>query len=740
MKQNYDHKEVEPRIALVWEKGNYFSPIIDRTKKPFSIFLTPPNASGGMHIGNVLMIALQDILARHYRAKGRPTLWIPSTDHGGYETQVTFERELEKEGKNRFDYTRNQLVTKIGQFVDTNNELIKKQIKGMGASVDWSRFRFTLDDISQKATREMFEKMVSDNLIYRDFYMVNYCASCGTMLADIELKEEQKNLPLYFIKFYFEKSEEYLSLATSRPEFLFATTEVMISPADAKHKHLIGKTLRNPITGAPVHIITSKRKFDPATAKLYLSPFSPSYFKYDYEYAIRNSISAKNLLDWNGNMIERYPGLKPSDAREKEVSFLKEGGFLEKADDSHQDSIFLCKSGHIVESMILQTWFVKLDDEKKSLKKPALEALQKGSIKILPHWREKGLTGWIEKMHDWPIGRQNVWGIKIPIWYDISDPSLFMVWFVNKAGKKIQGNLKKLLEDGTSVGEISEGIERIYASEGAPWVLKQEPGKLYLPETDTFDTWYSSGDWSTMVFGSPDSPNFSYFYPSDSILLGYDLLRLCVSREIFLSLYMTGKLPFQIVYFHNLILGNDGQKMSKSLGNAVQPDYYLEKFGVDVTRMTLTSYTALPNDFIVTEERLLDFKNFRDRLWNMGQIIAEVSPYISEFSSSQSFSERDRHLFFSFDRLVSTIDFQLEKYQFAFAQEKLIQFLGDLERYFSVIKTEGNTAVTFSLLHHIFGKYLMLLHPFMPFMTEELYGTLYNPSSSLAAAKWPDKR
>lgn len=737
MEKSYDHKEVEDRICRMWETGSYFTPLIDPSKKPFSIFLVPPNASGGMHIGNVLMIAIQDILARYHRAKGVPTLWIPGTDHGGYETQVTFERELEKNGKNKSEYGKNELFNEIKKFVEQNNELIKAQIRSAGASVDWTRFRFTMDEASLKAVESTFRKMVSDNLIYRRSYMVNYCSSCATVLADIELSERKEVMPLYFVKFYVENSDEYLAVATTRPEFLFATTHILVHPSDKRYSHLIGKILKNPVTGDRVEVIESKRKFDPEKCDPYLVPFSPSYNNYDYGYTLRNSLPSRNLLDWDGNMIERYPGLKPFQGREKEVSFLNESGLIEKADNSHSDSVFLCKRGHVVESMIMLTWFLKLDDEKKPLRKPAAEAVARGGLNVFPKWREKGLIQWLEKMYDWPIARQNVWGIRIPVWYDVSDPSKFMVWFTDKKEERYYGNLKNFLDGGVSFEELFEGLERIYAFEGASWSLEKEEGKLYLPETDTFDTWFSSGQWGSIVFGDMDSADFSYFYPSDSIVIGHDLLRLSVSRKILLSQYLTGKLPFRTVYLHRLLKGSDGQKMSKSLGNVVSLEYFLDKFGVDVTRMALVFYTSSPEDFVFEEKQLVFFSEFADRLWSMGEIVSLANEYAPEFSSALQLSHDDRQLFEVFEKLASSVGYNIEKYSFAYAQEKACEFLSYLEEYAHNMKAKGNIHVSLSVLKHFFEKYLTVLHPFMPFMTEELYLNLYNPKSPLATALWP---
>jgi valyl-tRNA synthetase len=739
MEKYYNHKEAEHRINLMWERNNYFTPKIDLAKKPFSIFLVPPNASGEMHIGNALMIAVQDILARYHRAKGDPTLWIPCTDHGGYETQVTFERELEKAGKDKWSYSSKGLFEEIKHFVEGNNETIKGQIKAMGASVDWSRFRFTMDNDSLEAVDKTFKKMVSDNLIYRRSYMAYYCPLCATILADIELKENKERTPLYFIKFTFQNSDDYLSLATTRPEFLFVVTHVLIHPSDKRYAHHIGKVLLNPVTGKPVEIVASKRKFDPENSDPFLSPFSPSYKKYDYEYTLRNSIPSQNLLDWEGNMLLKYPGMKPAEARIEEVLFLKEHGRIEKIDDSYLDSIFLCKRGHVVESVIMQTWFLKMDDEKTPLRKNALEVIKKEGLAVFPRWREKGLMDWMKKMHDWPIARQNVWGIKIPIWYDISDPSKFIVWFIDKKGEKRCGNLKFFLDQGVSLQEVSEGLERIYAAEDATWTLEPEADKFYLPETDTFDTWFSSGQWGTIVFGSLDGADFSYFYPSDSIVIGHDLLRLSVSRKILLSLYLTGKLPFKTVYLHRLIKGQDGQKMSKSLGNAVSLEYYLEKFGADVTRLALISYTTLREDFIIEEERLLFFQDFASRLWEIGRLINANSQHSLNLFKLEDLSQEDKYLLFEIDRLTVSVGSYLEKFSFAYAQEKLYYFLSILEKYIKIMQANKNPEVSLSVLKYAYKKYLITLYPFMPFMTEELYANLYNSICPLAANPWPDK-
>ncbi len=734
MKENFDHKEIEKNIASLWAKNNIFSPRIEKGKKPFSLFLNPPNASGPLHIGNALIVAIQDILARYHRATGQPTLWAPSTDHGGYETQVSFERYLEKNGKDKSDYTNKELFLEIKKFVEDNNSAIKNELDALGASVDWSRFRFTMDDKSLSSVEKMFKKMVQDSLVYRRLYMVSYCPKCATFLADIELKKNEVKTPLYYIRFKISDEDKHLLLATTRPEFLFSVTHVLIHTNDKINSAYIGKTLINPITNLPVEIIASKRKWKKEESKQFLSPFSPSFDKYDYGYALRYSLPCRNLLDWQGNMIERYPGLTPLQARLKEISYLKEKGAIEKVEDNNIDFTLLCKKGHSTENLIVFTWFLRLDDEKTPLRKPAIEAA-KNKLIVFPNWRKRGLLEWMGKMNDWPIARQNVWGIKIPVWYDVSNPKHYMVWFVDKNRTRQSGNLKDILDKGTVLQEVSDGLERIYAGEGAIWSTERPSNKPCLPEVDTFDTWFSSGQWAAIVFGDFSSADFSYFYPNDSIVTGHDLLMLSVSREIILSFYLTKVLPYRLVYLHPLLKGKDGQKMSKSVGNMASLEYFLEKFGADVTRMALISYLANQEDFYFSEERLELFKNFAHKLWKMGQFVSSVKQYRLDKSAELIFSAEDEKILSDLRNLADTTGLHIKKYMFSTAQEEICNFLTQLEKYVEFMKSQGDAEIFISLLCNIYEDYLVILHPFMPFTTEKLY-EVFN-KGLLATTSWP---
>lgn len=728
MGESYDFKKIEPAISELWQGSDYTKP--RGSGRPFSMYLIPPNASGPLHVGNALMIAMQDVLARYHRAQGEQTLWIPGTDHGGYETQVTFEQELQAQGRTRDEFTRRELYQEIEAFVDKNNETIRRQVAQMGASVDWSHGRFTLDPHSVAFVERMFRQMVRDNLLYRSAYMVNYCSECATVLADIELKESQVIVPLYFVRFARQGGEPVV-LATTHPEFLFAVTHVLVHPGDARYAHLIGTTLINPITGKPVEVVESKRKFDPAHPEEHLAVFSPSHKKYDFEYAIRHGLNAADLLNWDGTLKAQYPGVAPKAARVQALGELKEAEALQEVLE-HADSVFACKKGHAVQSVIRMTWFLRLDDKQVPLRKPTLDAIAKEKPVITPRWREKGLVDWIGKMHDWPIARQNAWGITIPIFYDVSDPAPYTVWFVDRAGERRHGVLKDFLDAGVSLDEIRSGLERIYGARGSVWALERQEGKEYLPETDTFDTWLSSGAWNVTLYDKEASPELAGFYPSSVVVIGHDLLRLSIARKMILGHYLTGRLPFRRVYFHQLLKSRDGQKMSKSLGNAITLDHFLETFGADVTRMALLSYTGSKEDFYFAPESLEVFANFAERLWVMGRAADTYNTFSLKPYRVEELTVADKKLLAGLEAVGRAAGLDIEKYYLAQAQEKLVGFLAQLEQFVADIQERDDEEHAAAVFHSAFKEYLGYLHPFMPFMTEALHTKVYNPEHLLA--------
>lgn len=734
MEETYDHKKHEKDVMDFWDKNVSFSPKIDPSTTPQSMFLVPPNASGPMHVGNALMIALQDMLARHFRNQGKPTLWVPGTDHGGYETEITFERELEKHNIEKGSLSKRDLYQHIASFVEKNNSLIKDQVKKLGASVDWSRFRYSMDVLFIEEVNHIFNMMLEEGLICKRHAMNYFCSTCSTILSDIELKERNIT-PHYFVAFTLKDNDkENLAVAIKHTEFISTISHILIHPQNKKYSHLIGKQVINPLSGESVDIVASKRKFDYEKER-FITPLFQNHVKYDYEYAVMHGIpvSNKNLIDWNGNMTEIFPGKKTVEARELALNLLKEKNKILKIEQLEINPDLLCKKGHQTQTITTLAWFLDLDKDGQSLKKAALDELSRNPINIFPSSRKKEVLKWIELMKFWPIARQNTWGIKIPVWYDVSTPSDFLVWFIDKNKKRHHGNLEALLNNGFTFEEISSGLEKIYTEKENNWVLHKNECANYLPETDVFDSWFS-GIWSALVFGKINSQEVNYFYPNHSLIIGHDLVRLCVSREIVINYYLTKKIPFRNVYFHGLIKGTDGQKMSKSLGNIVPLEYYLEKFGADVTRLTLVSYVDYDRDFMIEEERLIYFQEFTARLWRMGRIVEIANKFSTDFPNTIS-DKTSGEISQLIEDISSDIEKQIENFLFAKSQEKIVNLLSEIENLADSINSKENKEEMLAIFKYIFKKYIKLLHPFAPFITEDLNTKLFPKDDPLSTIK-----
>lgn len=726
MDKVYDHKLHEKNIYALWEKGGYFSPKRARStgsgrvkgSKPFIIILPPPNASGKMHIGNVLMIAIEDILIRWHRMRGDPSLWIPGTDHAGTETQITFERELATEGKSRSDFSREEFFNAILGFVQENKHLVEDQIRRMGASVDWTRYKFTLDEDVVKTVCSTFKKMYNDGLVYRGEHIVNYCVTCGTTYADVEIRHKEKTDPLYFVKYKLvdQKSDEpeFLEVATVRPETIMADTHLAVNPKDKKMTAYIGRKLINPLTGAEMEIISDNfvdPEFGTGLVKL-----TPAHDKKDYEAALKNNLPIISIINTEGRLTNKsgsYSGMEVAKAREKVVEELEKKNLIAKIQEDYKHKIPVCKAGHEVEQLTKPNWFIKVDDEEKSFKKPALDVVLNGDVKIYPKWREKTYIRWMEEMRDWPISRQAVWGIQIPAWYCKACGE----WTIT---------------DGEAPNECSCGKTG----------LVQDP--------DAFDTWFSSGQWPLVTLGYPDSPDFKYFYPTTVLETGWEIIRLWVSRMIMFGLYLTGKPPFEYVYLHGLVRAIDGRKMSKSLGNVINPEEYIEEFGVDALRMGLISGTANGKDFSFPRDRVLGYRNFTNKIWNMTRfflMILDSNEGKIGTQSENQLKEEDKVILEQLNTTIKSVNESLEKFRFADAGETIYQFMWHelADKYIEQIKNREDKDVALGVFAQVFSESLKLLHPFMPFITEKLWQTLhqevkevdYFQDEALIVAQWP---
>jgi valyl-tRNA synthetase len=738
--KKFDHKKIENEISEKWEKGGYFKAAVNPDKKPFTIILPPPNASGRMHTGNVLMIAIEDLLIRWKRMKGYEALWIPGTDHAGFETQTTFERELSREGKSRFDFDRQTLYQKIWDFVQENKSLIEGQIKRMGASVDWSRYVFTLDDRSISTVVDTFKKLHDDNLVYRSDYVVNYSFKWGTTFSDAEIIYQEQNNPLYYIKY------GPLTVATVRPESKLGDTALAVNPNDDRYKKYIGQEIEfaDVLGSNKLKVIADSyvdMEFGTGVLKV-----TPAHDKNDYEIALRHNLEIKNVIGLDGRMNQnagKYAGQKVLETRKSVIDDLNKMDLIEKVDEKYTHPVPVDYRGEgYIEQLVLPNWFVKVD----TLKQAAYDAVENKQLNIYPKWRMLTYVRWVENMRDWPISRQIVWGIRIPAYYNVDENPDITVTFLTKDGKTEKGTVKDLLKT-YSLEEIDGGLQTLIAPKEAAYTISREkPGERFLQETDTFDTWFSSGQWPLITTGYPDSEDFNYFYPTSVLETGWEIVTRWVSRMVMFGIYLTGKPPFKDVYLHGHIKAIDGRKMSKSLGNVINPEEYMEKYGVDALRMGLISGTANGKDFNFPHDRIIGYRNFTNKIWNMARfmlLMFEDAENVRFFSKDleQQLKAEDREILENLNKLISTVDKNLEKYRFADAGEAIYHFMWEelASKYIEQVKNRDDKDTALSVLRYVYLNCLKLLHPFMPFITEAIWSKMPKDSDKdLATETWPE--
>jgi len=745
MDKKYDHKLQEPAIQKKWESADVFIGKIELDKKPYTILLPPPNANGKLHTGHVLMLAIEDILIRWKKMQGYSTLWIPGTDHAGFETQVVFEKHLKEEGKSRFDYDRDSLYKGIWNFVQDNRGFIEKQIKSMGPGLDWSRYTFTLDEKVINTVYDTFQKMISENLVYRDDYVVNYCPKCGTTFADLELTHITRKDPLYYMKY------GPFTLATTRPETKFGDTAVAVNPKDERYKDYIGKEIEIEGLNGNFKLTVIADDFVDPEFGTGVVKVTPAHDKNDYEAGKRHGLEIKQVIGLDGKMTElagSYAGLSVLEARKKVVGDLQKKGLMVKIDESYEHTISVCyKGGHEIEPMVLPNWFVKVE----TLKKPALAAVLNKEVKIYPKWREVTYARWMEEMRDWPISRQVVWGIRIPAWYNIDENSDLQVTFINKNKERVAGKVSDLLKN-YSYEEIESGLQSLIAAKDAKFVISRtKPSGRFLQETDTFDTWFSSGQWPLVTLGYPDSEDFKYFYPTSVMETGWEIIRFWVSRMIMFGIYLTGKPPFKDVYLHGLVRALDGKKMSKSLGNVVDPLEYVDEYGADALRMGLISGTANGKDFAFPKDKVIAYRNFANKLWNMARFmllmiddLKKEGKEVCDFSKldKEKMSPEDKDILKKTGDLVSVVNANLEKYRFSDASDAIYQFMWHevADNYIELVKGREDKEVALAILSHVLKVGLKLLHPFVPFITEAIWGNIPKSGSDaefLVSSNWP---
>ncbi len=698
MDKAYNHKGVEEKIYKHWEEKGYFKPEIHPKGKPYCIILPPPNANGALHFGHA-MFTVEDILIRYHRMKGYAALWLPGTDHAGIETQYVFEKQLAKEGKSRFDYTQEELYRMIWDYVEGHRGGIQNQLRKLGFSLDWSRETYTLDPRITKLVCKTFKKMYDERIIYRDFRLVNYCTKDGTSFSDLEVKQVEQKDPLYYLKY------GPFVLATVRPETKFGDTAVAVHPDDKRYKKWIGKEIEvEGLLGKFKLKVIADDVIDPnfgtGVAKV-----TPSIDMKDFEIGKRHNLPMKLIVDFDGKLTSiagPYAGMYIKQARKKVVEDMQKKGLIEKIDENYTHAIATCyKCGMTLEPLPKEQWFMKV----RSLADQATEAVRKGKIKIYPKTFESWYMQWLKNLRDWNISRQIIWGIRIPAWKNTKTGQ----WIVTE-------------------GEVPEGNE-------------------WEQDTDTFDTWFSSGQWPFATLrASPYKGDFEKFYPTDVMETAYDILKAWVSRMVMLGLYTTKKEPFRDVLFHGIVNDPYGKKMSKSKGNVVNPLELIEAYGADSVRFALVFGNATGNDQVLSYPKLDAARKFANKLWNIARFIEMKQVHSSQFMVHSSMgelkknvqNEKDEEMIEKTEKVVIEITKHLDNYQFNLAVERLYEFIWHefADNYIEDVKSRINEN-SYLILNTLYIILLKLLHPFMPFITEEIYQKLPGHGESLMIESWP---
>lgn len=720
---SYTSLEVEDKIYKQWQDSGYFNPdkLPKRHKKPFTIIMPPPNANGSLHLGHAVFVTLQDIMIRYKRMQGFKSLWLPGTDHAGFETQVVFDKKLEKEGRNRFQIPREELYQEIWEFTQANKTTTEDQLRKLGASCDWSREKFPLDPDIIKIVYDTFEKLYKDGLAYRDIRVINWCPKHKTSFSDLEVKHIEREDPLYYIKYKVsvgaKENKLYLTVATVRPETMFGDTAIAVNPKDKRYKDLIGRTAIIPFIHRKIPIIADEAidpDFGTGAVKV-----TPAHDPADFDIWQRHKDETQGpitVIDESGRLtgeVGEFHGLKSAEAREKIAQALKQLGILEKTDPDYKHQVSTCyKCGNVLEPLPKPQWWLKM----KPLADKAMRAAQKGQIKFYPDRSKKVFFHWLKNIRDWNITRQIVWGIQVPVWYCGKSN--------NKKCQDRQGII-------VSPDKISKcpycGSEKI----------KQDP--------DVLDTWFSSSQWPFVTLMTAKKNDFKKFYPTDVMETGYDILFFWVARMIMLGLYRTGKVPFKNVYLHGLVRDKDRQKMSKSKGNVIDPLGVAEIYGTDAVRMALTVGNIPGNDVVISEDKIRGYKHFANKIWNASRFVL-INAQDFNCKTKPNLTAKDKKKLKELKSFTNQITKLIESYKFYLAAEKLYHYFWHTfaDKIIEESKTRLNgedkknrQAAQFLLLEHL-RTLLAMLHPFMPFITEEIWSQLpAKDKKMLMIEKWP---
>ena len=704
--KQYDPKQVEDRIYQSWIEGDYFHAPCDPERKPYTIVIPPPNITGQLHMGHALDNTLQDILIRWRRMQGYDTLWLPGTDHASIATEAKIVDALRAEGIQKEDLGREGFLKRAWEWRAQYGGRIVEQLKKLGSSCDWARERFTLDEGCSKAVREVFNNLYEKGLIYRGERIINWCPHCKTSISDIEMEYEEKDGAFWHMAYPFTDGSGAIIVATTRPETIPGDTGVAVHPDDERYKDLIGKTVRIPVIGREIPIVAdSYAKMDKGTGAVKITP---AHDPNDFEVGLRCNLPILNVMTDDGYMNEKagkYAGMTLAECRKAIVADFEAAGALVKIEPTKHE-VGTCYRCHTsVEPRVSEQWFVKM----QPLAEPAIKVVREGKTKFIPERFDKTYYNWMENIRDWCFSRQLWWGHRIPAWYCADC-----------------GKITVSREDPTHCAHCGSAN------------IEQDP--------DTLDTWFSSALWPFSTLGWPDkTPELAHYYPTSTLVTGYDIIFFWVARMIFSACEQMGEVPFDTVFIHGIVRDELGRKMSKSLGNGIDPLLVIDKYGADALRLTLATGNSPGNDMRFSEKKVEASRNFANKIWNAARFIlmnldgSEGAPAVPQAEALE-----DKWVLSLFNKLVKEVTDNLEKFELGIAVAKLYDFIWDIfcDWYIELAKIRlqqggAPAAQAKSVLVYVLSETLKLLHPFMPFITEEIWQTLPHEGDTIMLSPWP---
>ena len=707
--KTYDPKAIEEKLYEKWCENKYFHAEVDRSRKPFTTVMPPPNITGKLHMGHALDNTLQDILIRYKRMEGYNALWVPGTDHAAISTEVKVTNQLKEEGIDKKELGREGFLERTWQWKEEYAGTIENQLKKLGISCDWDRERFTMDEGCSKAVEEVFINLYKKGYIYKGSRIINWCPKCKTSLSDAEVEHEDQDGHFWHIKYPIVGTDRFLEIATTRPETMLGDTAIAVHPDDERYKDIVGKNVILPLVEREIPIVADyyvDKEFGTGAVKI-----TPAHDPNDFEVGKRHNLPEINIMNDDATINEkggRYAGMERYEARKAIVADLEAQGYLVKTEPHSHAVGTHDRCGTTVEPLIKQQWFVKMEE----LAKPATNALKTGELKFVPERFDKIYLHWLENIKDWCISRQIWWGHRIPAYY---------------------------------CDECGEFVVDRQAPEKCPHC----GGARFTQDEDTLDTWFSSALWPFSTLGWPDkTEDLDYFYPTDVLVTGYDIIFFWVIRMVFSGFEHTGKSPFHTVLIHGLVRDSQGRKMSKSLGNGIDPLEIIDNYGADALRLTLVTGNAPGNDMRFYNERVEASRNFANKVWNASRfILMNMKENVANKPEDSLLTPVDRWILSAVNTLARDVTENMDKFELGIAVQKVYDFVWDefcdwyveLAKY-RIYHTEEDPAAAncvLWVLKTVLGQALKLLHPFMPFITEEIYSALVPEEASLMMSEWP---